>query len=231
MRITTALPLVGALLASVTMNDPARAQGPSAKTETAVYAVAYVEARAAEAAAARAALKQYREALQRQGSTQVELFEQASRPGHFAIVEKWSDQSAFESRDSAARKRLSDALEPIRVSGYDERPYKTLATAPGVASNERGAVFVVSHVDVIPNPQAAPLLERLASASRKEAGNLRFDVLQYAVRPNHFTVIEQWRDRAALEAHAAAAHTRQYRDELQPLTGSPLDERVYVSIK
>jgi hypothetical protein len=30
-----------------------------------------------------------------------------------------------------------------------------------------------------------------------------------------------------LDAHAAAAHTRQYRDELQPMTGSPLDERVY----
>jgi len=29
----------------------------------------------------------------------------------------------------------------------------------------------------------------------------------------------------------AAGHTRQYRDELQPLTGSPLDERVYESVQ
>ncbi len=54
--------------------------------------------------------------------------------------------------------------------------------------------------------------------------------MQYSVRPNHSTVIEQWRDQKALDAHAAAAHTRQYRDEIQPLTGSPLDERVFTAV-
>ena len=75
------------------------------------------------------------------------------------------------------------------------------------------------------------MLKRLADASRKDGGNLRFDVVQYAVRPNHFTVIEQWRDQQALDAHAAAAHTLQYRDEIQPLTGSPLDERVFTALE
>jgi quinol monooxygenase YgiN len=44
-------------------------------------------------------------------------------------------------------------------------------------------------------------------------------------------VIEHWRDHQALDAHVAAQTTRQYRDELQPLTGSPLDERVYEAIE
>ena len=74
------------------------------------------------------------------------------------------------------------------------------------------------------------LLENLAEASRREPGNLRFDVLQHAMRGNHFTVVEQWQDEAALDAHVAAAHTREYRDALQPLTGSPLDERVYTAV-
>jgi quinol monooxygenase YgiN len=231
MRITTTGTLICALLGVFSMRDTAVAQSPGTPTGTAVFAVAYVETRAAESAAARAALKEYREALERQQSpAQVDLFEQAARPGHFVIVEKWRDQSAFDSRDAAARKRLADALEPIRASGYDERPYKALWTAPEVASDERRTIFIVSHVDVIPNPQAAPLLERLAEASRKEAGNLRFDVLQHAMRANHFTVIEHWGNQAALDAHVAAAHTRKYRDELQPLAGSPLDERVYNAI-
>jgi quinol monooxygenase YgiN len=71
------------------------------------------------------------------------------------------------------------------------------------------------------------LLERLAEASRQDKGNIRFDVLQHAMRANHFTVVETWQSQSALDAHAAAAHTRQYRDQLQPMTGSPLDERVY----
>jgi quinol monooxygenase YgiN len=75
------------------------------------------------------------------------------------------------------------------------------------------------------------ILRRLADASRKEPGNLRFDVVQHTMRANHFTVVEAWRDQQALEAHVAAAHTKQYRDELQPLTGSPLDERVYAMIQ
>ena len=66
--------------------------------------------------------------------------------------------------------------------------------------------------------------------SRQEAGSLRFDVLQHAMRGNHFTVIEQWRNQDALDAHVATAHARAYRDALQPLTGSPLDERVYTPI-
>ncbi len=47
------------------------------------------------------------------------------------------------------------------------------------------------------------------------------------MRGNHFTVIETWRDQAALDAHVASPRTRQYRDEVLPLTGSPLDERVF----
>ena len=228
MRITPT-----ALLCCVSLAAPlhhALAQADGAPSDPAAFAVAYVEVRASGAGAARAALKQYRDALEAQGSARIEAFEQVGRSGHFAIVETWRDQAALDARDAAARKRLRDALEPIRVSGYDERPYKTLSTAPARTASERGTVYVVTHVDVIPNPQAAGLLARLADASRKEPGNLRFDVLQHAMRANHFTVVERWRDQAALDSHIAASHTRQYRDELQPLAGSPLDERVYVSI-
>jgi quinol monooxygenase YgiN len=99
--------------------------------------------------------------------------------------------------------------------------------APARAGAGGSAVSVISHVDVAPSPAVAPMLTRLAEASRQEPGNLRFDVLQHTMRGNHFTVIETWRDQAALDAHAMAAHTRQYRDDVLPLTGSPLDERVF----
>ena len=78
---------------------------------------------------------------------------------------------------------------------------------------------------------APGMLRRLAEASRAEQGCLRFDVLQHAMRANHFTVVEVWQTQDALDAHAATAHARQYRDELQPVSGSPLDERVYKAIE
>ena len=128
------------------------------------------------------------------------------------------------------QKQLLSSLGPIRVSDYDQRPYKNLTTASATPSTDRGIVYVISHVDVAPNPQVPPLLRRVAEASRQEPGNLRYDVIQHTMRANHFTVIEAWRNQRALDAHATAAHTKQYRDELQPFTGSPLDERVYTPV-
>jgi len=72
---------------------------------------------------------------------------------------------------------------------------------------------------------------RLAEASRNEKGNVRFDILQHAMRANHFTIVEAWQSQGALDAHAAASHTRQYRDTLQPMAGGPLDERLYKSVE
>jgi quinol monooxygenase YgiN len=75
------------------------------------------------------------------------------------------------------------------------------------------------------------MLRRLAETSRQEAGALRFDVLQHAMRGNHFTVVEVWSDQSALDAHVAAPHTRSYRDTLQPISGSPVDERVFAAVE
>ena len=233
MRIALPILLSTTTLIGVSGDGSVHAQTPAvAPVEGTLTAVAYVEVKAASAEVGRTALRQNRDALGKAASaTRVELFEQSARPGHFVIVETWRDQAAFDARDSSARSRLTDALAPIRASGYDERTYKTLTTAPATAVPSRGTLYVITHVDVVPNPQAPEILKRLAEASREDDGNLRFDVVQYSVRPNHSTVIEQWRDQKALDAHAAAAHTRQYRDEIQPLTGSPLDERVFTAIE
>ena len=198
----------------------------------AVFAVGYVETQAREADAGRAALARYRREVERQaGCLSVELFAQTERLGHFAVVEAWRDQAAFDARDTAAKRELMESLAPIRVSDYDERPYKPLTlAATKTAGAENSNAFVIAHVDVAPNTQAPMLLQQLAAASRQEPGNLRFDVLQHAMRGNHFTVIEQWRNQSALDAHVATVHARAYRDALQPLTGSPLDERVYSPI-
>ncbi|HUQ51162.1 MAG TPA: antibiotic biosynthesis monooxygenase [Gammaproteobacteria bacterium] len=219
-----------ALLAVLLMVSPlSRAQQPATAPDPGDrFAVAYVETRADSAAAGRAALERYREAVRAEaGCLGVELFEQAGRRGRFAIVESWRDATTFDARAAEPKRQLLEALRPIRISDYDERPYKSLTLDARTAA---GGVAVVSHVDVAPNTQAPELLRTLAERSRGEQGNARFVVLQHVQRANHFTVVEQWQSDAALDAHVAAAHTREYRDALQPLTGSPLDERVYTPI-
>lgn len=219
------------MLASVGSGAAILAQ---ASADATVYGVAYVDVMPASKSAAMTAFKAYRGGSAREaGHVRVDLFEQIGRPGHFAVVEMWRDQSALDAHaGSPSTKQLQQALDKVRVSGYDQRPYKPLTVAPSRPS-AGAAVHIVSHVDFAGAGAlaAAPgMLQQLAEASRREQGNLRFDVLQHVMRANHFTVVESWANQTALDAHAAAAHTRQYRDTLQPITGSPLDERAYVAV-
>jgi len=214
------------------LGPAARAQAPA---DTARYAVSYVEVMPSARAAAVAALEQYGGTSRREdGCVRFELLEQLDRPGHFAIIEMWKDQSAFDAHGMTAHaKQVRDALQSIRLSDYDQRPYKTLTVASATAVGNGQAIHVVAHVDTVGGAQtdAPGLLTRLAEASRKEQGCLQFDVLQHTTRANHFTVIETWENRKALDAHAAAQHTKLYRDRLQPMSGSPLDERLYKAVE
>ena len=51
------------------------------------------------------------------------------------------------------------------------------------------------------------------------------------MRANHFTIVETWQSQKALDAHAAAAPTREIREGMQPITGSPLDQRVFKAVE
>ncbi len=212
----------------------AHAQAP-AVAPTTVYAVAYVEVLPASAAAAKRALREYRDVTRKEdGAVALELFERTDRPGHLAVIETWRDQAAFDGHGKAAQTtRLRGALEPLRVSGYDQRNYKSLTVGAVRAPASGQPLHIITHVDTVPGPQndGVGLLTRLAEASRKEPGNVRFDVLQQAMRANHFTIVETWAGQGALDAHAGAAHTKQYRDTLQPFSGGPLDERVYRAVQ
>jgi len=224
-----------ALLLLVVIAPSLGAQAPRPVTPPATdqtfYSVAYIEVKPSGRAAAIQAFKWYKDTVRIDtASLRTELFEQADRPGHLLLVETWQSQAAFDA-GAATRKRLTDSIEPVRLSGWDQRPYKTLSVASGGAEPTGRSVFVISHVDVTPDPKIAGMLKELAEKSRLEEGNVRFYVLAHTMRSNHFEVIETWQNQKALENHAAAAHTRQYREDLQPALGSPLDERIYKAIE
>ena len=203
------------------------AQAPPDST---AYSVAYVDIVPASRTAAITSMKQYREASRKEdGFQRIELFEQAGRPAHFCIIETWANNKDLDTHGASANaKDFRAKIDSMRLSDYDQRPYKTLSL--GTAHNDGGSrsTFVITHVDIGgQGTNAADLLRKLAEASRKEEGNLRFYVLQHAMRANHFTVIEEWQTAKAIETHAAATHTREYRNGLGPIAGGPLDERLY----
>jgi autoinducer 2-degrading protein len=208
--------------------------GAQTQPESAAYSVAYVDIAPASRTAAITAIKQYRDASRKDdGFQRIEFFEQAGRPAHFCIIETWANNKDLDAHAASANaKGFRTKIDSMRLSDYDQRPYKTLSLSIAQDGRRGRGTFVITHVDIGgQGTNAADLLRKLSEASRKEEGNLRFDVLQHAMRANHFTVIEEWQTTKASETHAAATHTKEYRNSLGPMAGSPLDERLYRALE
>jgi quinol monooxygenase YgiN len=103
-----------------------------------------------------------------------------------------------------------------------------IAAAPAaLAQAPAGTSYMVTYIEVLPSAkgEAANLLKQVATASRKEAGNQRYDILQRTGRDNQFAILEAWTDLKAAEAHVAGAALKQFKDKLKPLQLSFYDER------
>jgi len=164
------------------------------------------------------------------GSVRFEVLQRIGYPDQFAVLEVWEDVKAQEAHGQAAHTQLfRDKVKPLLRAPYDERPHIPLAVGSGAASAGKGAIYAVTHVDVIPKgkDEGTEAVRQLSTASRKDQGNLRFDSLTQTSRPNHMTLVETWKDQKAVTAHSAADHTKQFRDRLGPLSGALFDERFY----
>ena len=93
-------------------------------------------------------------------------------------------------------------------------------------------ICVVNHVDVTGEhaEAASKLLQQYAADTRKDKGAVRVEAAVQMSRPNHFVVIEVWQNKESYDAHVDAAHTKQFREKIQPMLGSPFDERLHTII-
>jgi quinol monooxygenase YgiN len=93
-------------------------------------------------------------------------------------------------------------------------------------------VFVIIHADIKKDDAAkgAELIQQYAGEARKDKASGMFEVLQENGRPNHFTLIEEWESQAAYDRHLSSDHTIEFRSRLQPMLGSPFDERLHSEV-
>lgn len=105
-----------------------------------------------------------------------------------------------------------------------------LAAQNATAQNAK-YLYVVTHVDIAAPAgkldEAINMLRQFTADSQKDPGVVRFELLQQDNRHNHFTIVEVWQSREAFDAHSAADHTKRFREKIQPMLGSPFDERLH----
>jgi quinol monooxygenase YgiN len=216
--------LLFALAMTTLAGSPAHAQA------TNFYTVTYIEVVPAAAAQTANLLRVYRAASSKdQGVVRFDVAQRLDRPNQFTVLAVWNEQKAYEAHTATAHaKALNEKLAPTLAAPSDTRMHNALSV--GDIKAARGAtVTAVTHVDVIP-PQkdnGVAAVKQLSEDSRKHADNLRFDTWQQTNRPNHFTVVETWVNRAAYDAHFANAQTRDFRGKLATMTGALYDERLY----
>ncbi len=61
--------------------------------------------------------------------------------------------------------------------------------------------------------------------SRKEAGCIRYDLLNNSADPTDFTYVEEWASQAAIDAHMQTPHLKALLVDTAPLIASPADVR------
>lgn len=67
--------------------------------------------------------------------------------------------------------------------------------------------------------------------SVKEAGNLRFDVLQMEKNPSEFALYEAYEDQAASAAHKETAHYLEWREKVADWMAKPREGISYRGLK
>jgi len=224
--------LIAAAVVAAVAAPPALAQAPA---DQGAYVVTYIEVTpTAEGEAARHLRTLAAASRKEAGNLRYEVLQRIGRRSQFAILEAWNDTKAFDAhRGAAATKQFRNDLDRLRIGYYDERSDTGIDIAPVAGAASKGAVYVVTHVDVTGQfkDENIAMMKKLAADSRREPGAERFEVWQQNNRLNHFTVVEIWKDEAALDAHNLAAPSRAFRDKVGPMLGALYDDRRYTNLE
>jgi quinol monooxygenase YgiN len=211
---------------------------PAQAQDDGVYLVTYVESLPFDALSPRSGialqLERYRDSSRKDaGNLRFDVLIELGRPNRFVILEAWRDAASLDARGNAdSTAKFRQVMDTMQAAPLDVRSNAALFTDPQPHDYRPGAVYAVTHVDVTGDHKddAVALLRSMSDETRKDDGNLRFDVFQQKNRPNHFTVVEAWANRKTQASHTAAPHIRAFRGQLLIMQGALYDERIYVPL-
>ena len=170
------------------------------------------------------------------GNTRFEILQNIYRPSQFAIIESWQNDEARKEflASAAASTNFRNRLDPILTAAYDERQQDGFDfDKDSEMNNGEGTLYLLTHVDIGRQgvADAENLLKNVASATRVQDGNIRFNIVVQTTRLNHFTVVEVWDSQQSYLTHSETESFKTFRHQVQPMMGSLYDERMYSLIQ
>ena len=166
------------------------------------------------------------------GVVRFDVLQQVDRRNFFALFETWSSAQTFADFDnSPGTEAIMTQLMRLVEAPLDQRPGNLLAGTEDPRDRHAQArqIFVITHVDVDPQfvGQVQPLLNTFVSDSLNDAGVDTFALVSQTPTPNHFQLVETFKNQKAFDEHVSAPHTVVFRTNTAPFLGAPYDERLY----
>ncbi|MEZ0480353.1 putative quinol monooxygenase [Planococcus sp. SSTMD024] len=90
-------------------------------------------------------------------------------------------------------------------------------------------LIIHAHLQVKPDQEQAFLNESkiLIEASRKEPGNIQYDLVKSVEQEGHFMMVEVWKDAQAIEAHNSSEHFTAFSKKAAGFMSAPMELKVY----
>jgi len=109
------------------------------------------------------------------------------------------------------------------------REFDEVSTSAGRRVDARANLYIITNLEITASnlTQVGTAMQNLAAAARRSSGNLGAEILRQTNQPNHFTLISAWIGEASFHQFTESVETRQFRQIIAPLLGSPYDERLF----
>jgi quinol monooxygenase YgiN len=107
--------------------------------------------------------------------------------------------------------------------------FSAATLAPAQTPNQ--PITAVTHIDFMPgHTDAVPALTNYVAHASHDPNILHIELFQQISAPNHYTLVDTFRNRAAYNAHVTAPYTLKFRTTISPALGSPYDERLQTQV-
>jgi len=175
-------------------------------------------------------LDQLATAALNKGATRFDVDQEIGRLNFYVLIQVWPSADSHDTFfGSAATQAILTALEPFLEAPFDVRQGTLIETGVAGQAGTPGETAVVTHIDIIPTflDQAKPLILSFVTDSAADPGVTEFILVSWDDIPNHFQLIERFKNGRTFDLHLSAEHTIEFRTSIQSFIGSPYDERVY----
>ena len=90
-------------------------------------------------------------------------------------------------------------------------------------------IVVVGRVstDAAKRDQLIAVAQKVAAASREEAGCISYRVHEDTEQPNHFVFVEEWEDNGALQQHFGTPHIAEFMQAIPETIVAPPDVKFH----